>query len=145
VPGTLNYKYAAQPRVALIWDGGRTYRVSELERRLPRVNERRVDSGGEEIDQPSVSKLDGYRLSIKYRVALPLKHYVIKKANGEIDRSETIMAHAGFARKAGASDEEIAAMLRDVSPSFQDKYGSVLNARAWAEIERVCAKLEKAR
>jgi hypothetical protein len=37
LPGTINFKYAARPRVRLLWDDGPTYSIAELERRLPRI------------------------------------------------------------------------------------------------------------
>lgn len=39
VPGTFNHKYEDRPRVRILWDDGPTYRVSDLEARLPAVGE----------------------------------------------------------------------------------------------------------
>jgi hypothetical protein len=63
---------------------------------------------------------------------------------GKPDRSETWMWQAGLMRDAGASNEEVAAMLTLCRKTFADKFPRGLNdRRARKEIERVCSKLRK--
>jgi len=42
VPGTINYKYAAEPRVRLLWDDGPTYTLKQLSKLLPAEEEKDV-------------------------------------------------------------------------------------------------------
>lgn len=61
---------------------------------------------------------------------------------GKPDRSDTWMWQAGLMRRAGASDEEITAMLTLCRRTFADKFPRGLNdPRARKEIERLCSKL----
>lgn len=55
VPGTANYKYAAAPKVRILWTDGPTYRVRDLERNLPGDEESGGDAG-EETDAAAVYK-----------------------------------------------------------------------------------------
>lgn len=46
VPGTINYKYNASPKVKILWSDGPEYTVAELEKRLPR-DQVNTDAGTE--------------------------------------------------------------------------------------------------
>ena len=44
VPGTTNYKYESTPRVRLVWSDGPSYRLEEIEKKLPAVKRSKKDS-----------------------------------------------------------------------------------------------------
>jgi hypothetical protein len=136
IPGTLNYKRNRPFLVGLVhhedW-------MEQSERPELIAERKRPSATCGDIDRTT---LDGRKLSHKYRVAIPMKAEPMMGDDGRPDRSATIMWLAGLMRNAGASDEEIAAMLPH-SKAFRMKYGDVVDDRAWAEIERVCSKLEK--
>jgi hypothetical protein len=46
LPGTINYKYAAMPRVRVLWRDGPTYSVRDLSRTLPKLEKRKAATGG---------------------------------------------------------------------------------------------------
>lgn len=47
VPGTLNYKYENTPRVKILWRDGPTYRVRDIEKKLPELEDE--DTGDEDV------------------------------------------------------------------------------------------------
>jgi hypothetical protein len=142
VPGTVNYKYAALPRVRLLWDDGPDYSVTDLDRVLPQLKQRKRKSDTAGVDFAAVAELDGIKLAVKYKAAFSAPPKI--NAQGRPDRSNTWMWIAGVARKNGASNEEIGAILLRCKRTFRSRYPDGLNdRRAREEIERVCNNLRE--
>lgn len=134
-PGSLNFKYDYAPRVKLL-----RFDLTPIERRPKIVLHDWARTQGNEgiVNRQQALTLDGRRLSVKYRVALQLKAPAHRQEEG--GRSQTIFWQACLMRKAGATNEEIAAMLWQCSRVFQSRFGR--NERdGWKEIERLCSKL----
>lgn len=91
--------------------------------------------GGCTIDRAKSDALDGRALAIKHRIAIQLKAPAIQN-----DRSRTIMWQAGLMHDAGATNEQMGAMLWQCSRVFRDKYKG-RERDGWKEIERLCRKL----
>jgi hypothetical protein len=143
-PGTINYKYAAMPRVRVMWRDGPQYRVRDLSRSLPKLASVELTHGGGDIDFDAARSLVPTVRRKFPRISLALGAAPMLNAEGRPDRSATWMWQAGLMREAGASDEEMAAMLTMCRRTFADKFPDGFDdKRARAEMERVCSKLEK--
>lgn len=98
-----------------------------------------ADTGGGGVDWGAARALDTVALKRKFvRIVMAMN---APARDG--DRSATWMWQAGLMRDAGASDEEIAALLTLCRKTFADKFPRGLDdPRARDEIERLCSKLE---
>jgi hypothetical protein len=110
VPGTVNYKYESHPKVRTLWDDGPTYKVSELEKRLPEVEMKER----EEIKLPErlpIVDIDELSFAVKRK---------LRDCKAMKDRSQRLMHVAREMIKEGYDVGEIAAVLMTKGEAVSD-------------------------
>lgn len=104
VPGTTNYKYHSMPRVKIMWTDGPEYKLSDLNKKLPRLDD--DDTGVDESDAAAVYK--------EYEKTLP--HWVRRELlNGKPTagkRSEMFWKLGQTLVECGLGTEEIFVLLK---------------------------------
>jgi hypothetical protein len=138
MPGTCNYKYSEQPPVSVLWEDGPDYRVTTLERQLPKQIKQKADVSGE-INHNHHKASDVLK---RYEKQLPqdVRQLIHAERVEEPDRSKCIFKIVASLDKADASPDEIAAVLWH-NIYFTEKHGHD-EGRLEAEINRCLAKLE---
>lgn len=104
VPGTRNYKYAAQPKVRVAWKDGKTWTVKRIEKYLPPPEE------GEEGEHLSAAEVFE-----KYESELPRwvrRELLAKKTVGRSDRSEMLWKLENACVEAGMTLDEAFAVIK---------------------------------
>jgi hypothetical protein len=137
VPGTRNYKYSSEPEVTLLWEKWRPYKLKELERMLPHL------PGSKHREHVSIdsTKHVGKAVIRKFAMKLPksVKQLIDDKKVEESDRSKCIYKIVAGLHDAGASADQIAAVLKG-NVYFVDKHGDD-ERKLEAEINRCLGKL----
>lgn len=103
-PGTRNYKYKSQPRVRLLWDDGKKYKVKDLEKLLPKEDE-----------EEDGSHLSAAEVFENYEKKLPRwvrRELLAKKITGRMDRSEMLWKLENECLEVGMSMDEAFAVLK---------------------------------
>jgi hypothetical protein len=93
VPGTTNFKYNSLPRVRLLWQDGPTYKISDLEKKLPVISGE--SSNNEESDAASVYKKWERRLPLWVRRELMATSVKPGKRSEMIWKLETTLLECG--------------------------------------------------
>lgn len=123
IPGTINHKYETQPTVRIIRDIALAYSAARLRRLLPPV--------------PQPKPLAPVGLP---REPLPYGVFVKRRADGQIDRSASLLMMAASLLRRGVPENEIVAYLadRDISLGW-NKYSTRRNATLYYQkvVERV--------
>lgn len=124
VPGTINYKYQSHPKVRLLWSDGPSYRVSELRRKVPELEE--------DLEESDVSEI--WR---KYEAKLPAwaRREVLNGRPQVGKRSEMIWKIEHALIDVGMSEEEVFSVIR-ASPwnKFKDRLNG--DAQLKRELEK---------
>lgn len=104
IPGTRNYKYAAQPRVRTLWTGGKVYTVANIEKYLPVEKQEEASDG-----------LSAAEVFEEYQDRLPRwvrRELIAKSLTGRADRSEMLWKLENACIEAGMSVNEAFAVIR---------------------------------
>ena len=103
IPGTRNYKYQSTPQVRLLWDDGPTYKVSDLERRLPED-----EAGDEEAGEDLAAIYKKYDKTM----SASTKHELMKGKPTQGKRSEVLWRLVNELVEAGVARDHAFAMLK---------------------------------
>lgn len=115
VPGTKNYKYKSQPRVRVLWDDGKTWKIKRLEEMLPADTEEGHE--GEDLDPREVWKLYEKKLPPWVR-----RELLTDKMTGRHDRSEMLWKLENACIEAGMSmDEAFCVLKRSIWNKFRGR------------------------
>lgn len=106
VPGTTNYKYKSTPRVRVLWGDGSSYKLKDLERKVPRVNE--------EPEASSKPDLKAGALFKKHEKSLPhwCRRELLAGKPTVGKRSEMVWKLTNTLLESGLSGEEAFILLR---------------------------------
>jgi hypothetical protein len=119
LPGSRNHKYSSAPRAIVLWDDGPTYRVVDVEKRLPPSPHNDVpSSGSNRLNLGPLPKdwraiVRRYWPSLLFTVTSPV-------AIGK--RSAVIWKIGMTLRENGATPEEVASVLQ-AARCWRDKHG----------------------
>lgn len=138
VPGTVNYKYENFSFVMLLWDDGPTYRVRDLERRLPKLDE--VSEATGEVARKLYSR------EVAERIAKDCAVYAMwsQRVTAKSKRSDVIWRLGVEALENGYSVAKAVAVAMH-SAAFEMKHGGTDTRSARQEIERLFDKFPSKR
>lgn len=134
VPGTKNHKYDEPERVRLLWDDGRTYKVSEIRSAVKEVD---PGEGTVEVDELTIPELTPAEVFAKHRKRIDrrTKRILLTKQAKEGERSDRLWELENLLLDAGVPPEEVFILVRS---SVWNKYKgrSDETYRLWLEIQK---------
>jgi len=109
IPGTVNHKYPAEPKVKLLWEDGRTYNIRQLEQRL-----KPEGSTGESTEDATDQELSFKEVYAKYKNKMPRKVRRLLTADTATPgkRSEILWYLEHELIKAGLKPNEVYALVK---------------------------------
>lgn len=130
LPGSRNHKYSSAPRAIVLWDDGPTYRVSDLERDLRVLPQRRLGNNARRPSPLSMPQIIANHPNIKSSTRRKLL------GPGQIGRERRHRMHwrlANELHEAGMPADECFICLRDTK---WNKHGNDVEA-VWRLIDKI--------
>lgn len=105
IPGTINHKYKAKPRVNILWDDGPQYQISKLDKLLPPL----TNDKGKEVGGEATEIYSDYEKSMPQWLRRELTNPQVERGK----RSEVLWKMINKLMEIGMSKDEIFTLLWD--------------------------------